>query len=166
MVTKKIVVDDSLINANDAQDVIEPLWWSVSIYDGEEQYENDLMPFTMPQRYVFAMQWYEVEICNGGHVQFYSNSTGIVWEDAMKGFMAIGANKNVDIIKESAIRMGGSPSKDRKEREKQIDNLHPEFDDLDDLFYANKSERMELLHIYIKTNAKDFYFSGNVIMPE
>ena len=41
-----MVVDDTLINANDVQGVIEPLWWSVSIYDGEEKYEKDLEPFT------------------------------------------------------------------------------------------------------------------------
>ncbi|HCZ34456.1 MAG TPA: hypothetical protein DHV26_00850, partial [Cytophagales bacterium] len=29
-------------------------------------------------------------VSNGGHLQFYSNSTGSVWEDAVKGFKLIG----------------------------------------------------------------------------
>ena len=48
-------------------------------------------PFSLPQRYVFAIQWHIGEVNNGGHYQFYDNSTGIVWEDSLKGFEVIGA---------------------------------------------------------------------------
>ena len=166
--TVHMVVDEQLINAKDVQGVIEPLWWSVSIYDGEGQYEEDLQPFTRPQRYVFAIQWYVAEVNNGGHCQFYDNSTGIVWEDAMRGFEAIGAQKNADIIKESAGRMGGNPSKDREKRQEQLENIDPSLADLDDLdrmYYESEADMMELLYTYIRENAKDFIFSGKVTVP-
>jgi len=163
-----MVVDEQLINAKDAQGVIEPLWWSVSIYDGETQYEEDLKPFTKPQRYVFAIQWYVAEVNNGGHYQFFDNSTGIVWEDTMRGFEAIGAQKNVDIIKGYADRMGGNPSKDREKRQEQLENIAPSFADLDDLdrmYYESEADMTELLYTYIRENAKDFVFSGKVTVP-
>jgi len=166
--TVHMVVDEQLINAKDAQGVIEPLWWSVSIYDGETQYEEDLKPFTKPQRYVFAIQWYVAEVNNGGHYQFFDNSTRIVWEDTMREFEAIGAQKNVDIIKGYADRMGGNPSKDREKRQEQLENIAPSFADLDDLdrmYYESEADMTELLYTYIRENAKDFVFSGKVTVP-
>jgi len=149
---------------NDIYSVIEPLWYGVNIYDDEVKYESDLTPFSLPQRYVFAIEWYRCEVFNGGHDQFYSNSTGIVWEDAMKGLDVIGAVQYAGIIKESAKRMGGKPSKNREERWKQMDSSNANFDDLDDLFYDNEAKLNELLGTYVQENAKDFVFSGEVAM--
>ena len=161
---KLMIVDEKLINSNDPQAVIRPVWWSVSIYDGEKKYEDDLKSFSLPQRYVFAIQWYIGEVNNGGHYQFYDNSTGIVWEDALKGFEVIGAESNAAIIRESANRMGGNPSKDRKQRWEALEKLEPNFDDLDSAFYSDDSYR-GLLHTYIKENASAFYFDGEVKIP-
>jgi len=166
--TVHMTVDEQLINAKDAQGVIEPLWWSVSIYDGEAQYQEDLKPFTKPQRYVFAIQWYVAEVNNGGHYQFFDNSTGIVWEDVMRGFEAIGAQKNADILKAYADRMGGNPSKDREKRQEQLENIDPSLadsDDLDKMFYESEADMTELLHTYIRENANNFIFSGKVTVP-
>ena len=166
-----MVIDEILINSNDPKAVISPVWWSVNIYDGEEKYEEDLKAFTVQQRYVFAIQCYVTEVNNGGHYQFYSNSAGIVWEDALKGFEAIGALKNAKIVKESAARMGGKPSKNRDERNEQLEQSSGDdgdcglFEELDTLYYESESDMYELLNAYIKANAKDFTFSGEVLMP-
>ncbi|WP_432664409.1 DMP19 family protein [Wukongibacter baidiensis] len=161
----EITIDDEVINSNDVFRIIEPLWWNVSIYDGEEQYFRDLQPFTDSQRYVFAIIWYLSEVNNGGHDQFYFNSTGIVWEDAMKGFEVIGLKKNYEIIKESTMRLGGYPSKDRIERNNQLEKLEPEFDDLDDRLYKLEKDIDEELLEYIKNNREEFYFKGDVEKP-
>ena len=166
-----ITIDEQSINFNDTngvldvQRIIEPLWWSVSIYDGEERYENDLRHFTTPQRNVFAIQWYSAEVNNGGHCQFYDNSTGIVWEDALIGFEAIGAQKNVDIIKESANRMGGKPSKNREKRQEQMTCYNSEFIDLDKLYYEIEGDMIERLNEYIRKNATAFFFFGDITVP-
>ena len=34
--SQKLIVDDEVIALNDDFRIIEPVWWSVSIYDGEE----------------------------------------------------------------------------------------------------------------------------------
>ena len=145
--------------------VISPLWWNVSIHDGEEEYEDGLRKFSLAQRYIFAIVRYDTEVNIGGHYQFYNNSTGIVWEDVMKGFEVIGATKCAKIIKKSIELFYGCPSKIKEERWKQMDNQSFDddtFDELDDAYYNGGSIELELLRSYIKNNANDFYFSGKV----
>ncbi len=153
----KIVVNQEIINSSDVFKIIEPLWWSVSIYDGEKQYVNDLKKFTLAQKYVFAIEWYIAEVNNGGHNQFYYNSTGIVWEDAMKGFEVIGLKENYEILKESAQKLGGFPSKDREKRQQQLDKYEADFDDLDERLYKSEYEIENALLKYIRANSDDFF---------
>ena len=163
---KKLLIDDErikeIVSSENPHLVIEPLF-NVNIYDGEEHYEKDLAPFTMSQRYIYAINWYDAEVNNGGHYQFFNNSTGIVWEDALKGFEAIGATKNYIILKEAIDRMGGRPSKDRIERQAQLNQFgygYDDFDDLDDAYYEISLNLNKLLCVYIEENAKDFHFLG------
>jgi hypothetical protein len=156
-----ICVSDEEIEKGDIQDIIDPLWYSVSIYDGEERYNSDLSKFSIPQRYVFAIQWYITEVNNGGHDQFYFNSTGIVWKDALKGFEEIGHEQSYNILKESAERLGGSISLDRFKRQEQLEISEVDFEDLDSKFY-NILDIEEFILRYIKNHKSDFYFKGVV----
>jgi Domain of unknown function (DUF4375) len=168
MISKNIKIDDKVIDTRDPMAVIDPLWWLVSIYDSKEQYEKDLKPFSLHQRAVFAIMWYMGEVNNGGHSQFYSNSTGIVWEDAMNGFELVGLKEGKSILEESAKRFGTSPSFDRKKRETALDLLNENFDDLDSRFYKLDSSIniTERIADYIQANKKAFYFEGKVEIPE
>lgn len=163
MVTKhlKISVEDVL---NPEVDIIEPLWWSVDIYNGYEKYESDLSKFTLPQRYAFAIAWFEIEVSNEGLDQFYGNSAGIVWKDALDGFRAIGCEDDAKIIEDSARLMGGSPSFDRKERCNQLEKYAPDFEELESRFY--EIDYSDLMSKYIADNAESFCFDGDVTMPE
>jgi hypothetical protein len=168
MTKKHVKIDDKVMETRDPMKVIDPLWWTVSIYDSKEKYEKDLEPYSFHQRAVFALMWYMAEVNNGGHLQFYSNSTGIVWEDAMEGFELIGLKEGKEIIEESARRFGTRPSFDREERENVLDKLDKDFEDLDSLFYkldgtVNITERIA---DYILKNKIGFYFEGNIEKPE
>lgn len=167
MAKQRVIVDDAVIESGEIQEIIDPLWWSVSIYDGEEQYQRDLEGFTAPQRYLFALQWYLAEVNNGGHDQFYSNSTGIVWEDAMNGARAMGMEELYGIIRESANRMGGKPAKEREDRWDQMSDLEPEFGDLNKRLYAmEKADDIERrMAAYALENRQALYFDGEVEKP-
>ena len=167
MTKKHIKIDDKVIETRDPMKVIDPLWWTVSIYDSKQKYEKDLKPFSLHQRDVFALMWYMAEINNGGHSQFYFNSTGIVWEDAMKGFERIGLTEGKEIIEESVKRFGTRPSFDREDRENALDKLNEDFDDLDSRFYKLDSavNITEKIADYILKNKTAFYFEGNVEVP-
>ena len=85
LVPRRYRVTDEQIDDGDFQAIVTPLWWEVSIYDGETEMYDSLDRFTDPQKYVWAIQWYYSEVENGGHDQFYYNDTGIVWELALEG---------------------------------------------------------------------------------
>lgn len=158
-----IHISDEEISTGDVQMLITPLWYSVSIYDGEERYNSDLSVFSVQQRHVFAVQWYLAEVYNGGHDQFFFNSTGIVWRDALEGFRAIGLQECAAILSEAARRMGGAPSSDREARWAIMDELEPEFGDLDSRLYKMDDEELKnSMMKYILDHKESFYFDGDI----
>lgn len=144
--------------------VIEPLWESVDIYNSYEDYEKCLVPFNLQQRAVFSIMWLIGETFNGGLYQFYTNATGIVWEDAMNGFELIGMNDASQVIKESSIRFSPVPSFNQEEREDYLDSTDIDFEDLDDKLYAldNEINLTATVANYIAKNRSEFYFEGEV----
>lgn len=161
-----MVIDDEVINQNDPMRVIEPLWWNCNIYDGEDMYYSTLEEFNKEQIYVFGIMWYEAEVNNGGHDQFYFNSTGVVWEEAVEGFKELGLNEYLNIISESVFRMEAYPIKDRYSRQEQMERLEVDFEDLDMRFYNSEVNLNNALQNYIKSNKEKFYFEGIVQKPE
>src|ERR1041384_2684699 len=155
-----------MLAGDDAFAIIEPVWYAVDIYSSLFEYESSLRVFSYPQRLVFAVHWYIAEVNNGGHDQFYDNSTGIVWPDAAAGFDAINLSAAGDIIRESSRRLGVA-SRDRKERWRQMEELEPSFEDLDDTFYRlQDSESIDTLILeYARRNAPSFYLKGLVQRP-
>jgi len=105
------------------------------------------------------------EVENGGHNQFYFNSTGIVWKDALLGCRALRLDDVAQIITESASRMGGKPSLDRATRQGQLERSQPDFDDLDSRLYEVDSKIYEVIYQYILKNRSAFYFDGTVQKP-
>ena len=170
------ITEEAILNNEyDAFDLIDPVWWSVSIYDGLEQYESDLTAFTKEQRLVFAVIWYDSEVNNGGHDQFFFNSTGIVWKDALEGLKAISANERAKNFQEVIDKWDGDIPFDRAERQEKLDKLTfiPETDDYIDLFgnndsaYYRSDENLdELIMKYAKANVKAFVFNGEVDVPK
>lgn len=160
-------VDRQFIETRDSFAVIEPVWWSVSIYHGPARYESDLTRFSVEQRYVFACHWYLAEVRNGGHEQFFDNSTGIVWRDAVAGFHAMGLTEVADVIVEAGRRMGGTPSMKREERQAVLKRMKPDFQDLDARLLALERSLGPAAPItsYVRKNSGAFVFSGKVSKP-
>jgi hypothetical protein len=164
----QIVVDDAKIAAGVAAghpgDVIEPVWFLSDIYNGPFVYERTLEQFSQPQLLVRAMLLYLSEVNNGGHKQFFFNSSGIVWRDARDCFETIGVPRGAHILSIAADRMGGDPSLERDERQEQLAAHNPDFKDLDEALYA-LNKRTNLNHelmLYISGRPADFYFSGTI----
>lgn len=170
-----ITEEDIIAGKYDPMDLIDPLWWAVSIYDGKEQYEADLARFTSTQRKIFAVNWLDSEVSNGGFDQFMFNSTGIVWEDALTGFRLIGANRCAEILERVIEKFGGSIPFDREERQEILEKLtadpdnEGEYLDIfgdDDRNYFEVNEEIDgLIMDYAKTHADEFVFSGEVEVP-
>jgi hypothetical protein len=164
----RIVIDARLISeTDDPMVVIDPVWWTADFYEDIAKYEASLSKFSRPQRHVLAVLWYDSEVCNGGHSQFYSNSTGMVWRDALAALLAIPLSEAHDILQESARRLGGTPSFDRTERNTQLDVSRANFGDLDDRYYEfiREIDLGKRVMTYIRRHAQDFYFAGDVVKP-
>lgn len=166
---KHIRIDRSVLDGDDAFVPIEPVWWTVNISDGEREYERSLAEFSRPQRLVFAVHWYRTEVNNGGHHQFYWNSTGIVWRDVLAGFEEMGLSDYASVVRESASLLGGDPPLDRAKREAILEGLGPEiedkFDALDTRYYALEVSQSldEALLVYMRKHSRDFEFDGTVM---
>jgi len=157
------------IMSGDPYSIIDPLWWEVRIYDGEKKYNEDLSRFTLPQRYVFAIQCYMAEVNNGGHWQFYYNSTGLVYPDVLRGFQEIGHQQAYDILNETIALAGGEFSLDRSRRVRQLDRLSDSQNDAMealDMAFFEIDDLDEKMMAYIRANESDFYFDGIVLKPE
>ncbi|HTT98122.1 MAG TPA: DMP19 family protein [Rhizomicrobium sp.] len=160
-------VDDATLDGDDPMKMIDPVWWTVDIYNGAKSYASSLQTFSKPQRLTHAMLWYLAEVNNGGHHQFYSNSTGIVWRNALEGFEEADLPDVAALVLESALRLGGTPSSDREERLHQLHATRADFDDLDDQF--SSIERANAINEgildYVRYHRADFYFDGVVRKP-
>lgn len=163
--TKHYRVDAETVESKNIMDIIEPMWYGINIYGGLQAYKHDLSRFTELQKYLHAMIWYQSEVDNGGHDQFFFNSTGIVWKNALDGFRKIGFNATAEILQEAVTLLGGSPSFDRKERQEQLDSLSDEklelLGDLDDRFYSIDNFDDVILR-FITENKEEFYFDGDI----
>lgn len=161
-----LVIDDAVVaDVTDVFSLIDPLWERVDISGSWARYEATLEPFSASQRHLFAIQWYRAEVKNGGHDQFFLNSTGIVCEHAIEGLVAIGFAEAADILKAASRRIGGA-SRDRGIREMQVDAARADLEDLDERFF--KLERTgvldDLMLAFARQHASDFRFDGTIEM--
>ena len=129
-VTKKYIED--LAPTDFCVELIQPAWETVNIYGTYEEYEETLKPYTIEQRYLLAMHWLGAEVANGGFQQFLSNSTAIVWEDAYKGYQAIGSEKLEEI------------------------------DALTDLYYEIEETEWRKVTLWVKANSEKFLIQAEI----
>lgn len=162
---KFTVEDIKSLEENPSFDIVEPMWGTISIYDGYEKYLQSAQTFTLEQRYLLAITWYFAEVNNGGHHQFFYNSTGIVWEDALNGFKHFGMNEYTANFQKVIDYCGGTISFDREERYRMLEKLEEneeEFykllDEADNFVFKYEGEENELT--YIKNHPEKFVFEG------
>ena len=79
-------VDAIVDGKKDYFDLIEPIWEQVSIYDGEAVFLRQFGAIAERQKHVLAAHWCQSEVCNGGFLQFFHNSTGVLCPEAVTGF--------------------------------------------------------------------------------
>jgi hypothetical protein len=100
--------------------LIEPVWRAISIYDGPETFLRQFRAVRPEVGHLFAAQWCQSEVCNGGLHQFFFNSTGVLAPEAVEGFRAIGLAEWAECLAK-AMRFFGSPyPRGRAERQEML----------------------------------------------
>lgn len=162
--TVHVVITASTVESTtDTFALIEPLWERVDIYNSWAKYEATLKPFSIGQRHLFAIHWYRSEVNNGGHEQFFSNSTGIVCEHAIAALEALGLPEGASILRTASQRLGGA-SREREARENQLESAGADFEDLDDHFFKLEGTGVldEKMLAFAREHPSDFLFAGDV----
>ncbi|MDO4777956.1 MAG: DMP19 family protein [Tissierellia bacterium] len=162
---KKITIEE-IQNIEESWDICDPMFKMIDCYEGYDKYLKTSERFTLEQRFLCAIHWYFGEVINGGHHQFFYNSTGIVWEDVLNGFKHFGMIEHANNFKNVIEYCGGSISLDRAKRWNMLESLEnkneEEFfkvlDEADDFIYQYEGEENELN--YIKAHPEKFVFEG------
>ena len=112
----RTITVEEILATDDMWTINEPAYWTINIYGSYDDYLESTKGFTVEQRYLNAICWYFAEVNNGGHHQFFYNSTGIVWEDALAGLRLFKMDVLADNLQSVIDYFGGSVPFDREER--------------------------------------------------
>lgn len=140
----------------EAVQAIEPMLDLINL-ENAEAYEQSMQPYTRPQRLIFAVEVYMAEVCNGGHEQFFFNSSGVAWQDALEGLKAIGALEAAEIFERVIRKLKSKIPDDADKRRAMMEKLEEGlFEEEDDAFYAMETDLTELEQTYLCKHAADF----------
>lgn len=114
--------------------LVEPIWDTVSIYDGGDVFLQQYTASPEASRVLFAAHWCQSEINNGGFEQFFSNSTGVLAPEGVQAFRALGMPETAALIDKAMEVFGPTYPRERSEREDALDKAWDDFDDDADPF--------------------------------
>ncbi len=73
---------------------------------------------------LYAAYFCQVEVCNGGFNQFFSNSTGVLAPEAVRGLRAIQQNQIADLVEKAMSSFGNEYPRDRVRRRALLAGFH------------------------------------------
>lgn len=122
--------------------LVQPVWDSISIYDGPQEFLAQFDAANAVSRTLFAAHWCQSEVNNGGLHQFFHNSTGVLAPEAAAAFEALQMPETAGVIRSAIDWFGPTFPRDRERRMEALDkyvtghadNIGP-FAELDDRFF-------------------------------
>ena len=165
----RTITVEEIKETDDMWSINEPAYWSINIYGSYDDYLESAKGFTIEQRYLNAICWYFAEVNNGGHHQFFYNSTGIVWEDALAGLRLFKMDELAENLQSVINYFGGSIPFDRAERWTILQDWenNPEFfdflDEKDDAVYTYDGIFED---VFVHENPHLFVFDGTYTISE
>lgn len=129
------------------------------VWEREEKEGYDSL--TRPQRHYSAVFMLDAEIKNGGLDQYFVNSSGDQWRDAMEGLKAMKAGKHLSVLQKAVAKFGkDGPSADRAIRQMQLAKIasadEAGFDALNDRYYDIEESIEVIASRYALENSGDF----------
>jgi Domain of unknown function (DUF4375) len=117
----------------------------ISIYDGEETFSEQFLKANLKHRHLFASHWCQSEVRNGGFLQFFWNSTGILAPEAVIAFKAIKMPNAATLIEGAMKFFGLIYPRDRSKRVEMLDAYRTQNPSNHSPFDAIDSEFLKLL---------------------
>lgn len=164
---QRTITVEEILATDDMWTINEPAYWTINIYSSYDDYLESAKGFTVEQRYLNAICWYFAEVNNGGHHQFFYNSTGIVWEDALAGLRLFKMDTLADNLQSVIDYFGGSVPFDREERWAILkdwdDEVFDFLDKKDDVLYEYDGIYEDT---FVHEHPELFVFDGTYKVPE
>lgn len=116
---------------------------------------------TPPQQHYYAASAYHAEVCNGGHEQYFINSSGKHWRAAIEGLRAVGASDRAELLCAAVTAFGpDGPSEDNDRRARQLSTLLRKDDSalraIDSRYYSCQEDLNVLLADYACKRREQF----------
>ena len=166
---QRTITVEEILATDDMWTINEPAYWTINIYGSYDNYLESAKGFTVEQRYLNAICWYFAEVNNGGHHQFFYNSTGIVWEDALAGLRLFKMDILADNLQSVIDYFGGTIPFDRAERWTILqdweneDELFDFLDGKDDVVYEYDGIFED---VFVHEHPELFVFDGTYTVSE
>ena len=151
------------VRGGDPYSAIEHIWKSFKTpYESDPRYAE----LTPGQRSVYALEWAQAEIDNGGFAQFFTNSTGFFAADLPGAARRVGLDRHAQLFsRANALFPEGRVSRDRETRERQFDSasdrlgerMDATLEELDDRFYDMEDEFDRALERYVDAHPDEFF---------
>ena len=124
---------------------------SVTVFDAADEKGYDAL--NEAQKFYLTATIYDGEVRNGGHAQYFVNSSGDLWKTALEALETIGATQRAGILREATRLFGAEgPSPDNEARHMQLADFSKEqdgsLDQLDKRYYACTEDLHVLLSLY------------------
>lgn len=117
------------------------------IWDAEKK--NDIAGLTDQQRLYRAVFICDAEINNGGLSQYFVNSSGDDWRNAMAGFKAMGFSERFSVLTEATGMFGpNGPSPNRSVRQDQLSKLYKRKDTMFDALDTRYYDSTEVVEVF------------------
>ena len=164
---QRTITVEEILATDDMWTINEPAYWTINIYGSYDDYLESAKGFTVEQRYLNAICWYFAEVNNGGHYQFFYNSTGIVWEDALAGLRLFKMDILADNLQSVIDYFGGSVPFNREERwtilKEWDDEVFDFLDGKDDVVYEYEGIFED---VFVHEHPELFVFDGTYTVSE
>jgi hypothetical protein len=109
------------------------------------------------QRVAFLVYWYESEVQNGGHLQYFENRGFGHVAETIIALQTVHANCHADVLHRAALRRGAKDRKELKSSTQYVaEALRGEYDDLDREFSNCHPQLTAALENYLHQNLADF----------
>ena len=158
---QRTITVEEILATDDMWTINEPAYWTINIYGSYDNYLESAKGFTVEQRYLNAICWYFAEVNNGGHHQFFYNSTGIVWEDALASLRLFKMDILADNLQFIIDYFGGSVPFNREERwtilKEWDDEVFDFLDGKDDVVYEYEGIFED---VFVHEHPELFIFDG------
>ena len=100
--------------------LVEAIYEKVDIYNGSQGFLASIALVPRPLGILYAAHFCLSEVQNGGFLQFFLNSTGVLAPEAIEGFDAIQMPQLAAVVRETIALLGEPYPRDRTERSKAL----------------------------------------------